>query len=176
MLSISLRPCRDKYRRDMGATASVLSTIHGLSAEDVAKHVCRLGKKFQVYHDTILDNGVNGHVVEQFLQQTGNNGHSQITRFFESLGITNVIHHQAILDHFRTLDHDQTFAHGSPLELESPDVLVHPPQEILGRMFKLQSIHLDPNDIDYAMTKVIKQIGEPKANTVNKDPQFSPVK
>ena len=159
----------------MGATASVLSTIHGLSAEDVARHVCCLGKKFEVYHDTIVDNGVNGHVVEQFLRQTENNGNNRIAHFFESLGITNVIHHQAILDHFRTLDSNHTSAHGgSPLELESPDVLVHPPREILGRMFKLQSIHLDPNDIDYAMSKVIKQIGAPKANVVDKNPQSAP--
>ena len=161
----------------MGAAGSVLSGVHNLSAEDIARHVCRLGKKFEVYHDTIVDNGVNGHVVEQFLQNS--DGQRQIIQFFESLGITNVIHHQAILDHFHTLgdNHNGGIDHDggeSRLELESPDVLVHTPQEILGRMFKLQSIHLDPNDIDHAMSKVIKQIGEPQAYAVDKNPQSVP--
>ena len=157
----------------MGASGSVLSTIHNLSAEDVAKHVCHLGKRFEVYHDGIVDNGVNGHVVEQFLLKAGGEGQEGLTQFFESLGITNSIHQQAILDHFHDLDLTKT-QHGSKLELESPDVLVHPPRDIMDRMFKIQSIHLDPNDIDHAMSKVIMLIGKPTAFAVNKNPQAAP--
>ena len=86
---------------------------------------------------------MNGHIIETFLSCSEHD----TTEFFKSIGINNTVHHQAIIDHFMALAGQSVHA--------AEDTLQRCPREILRDMFKLQSVHLDPDDINTAMNKVM---------------------
>lgn len=167
----------------MGAGASV--SINQQSSEDVGTMIAALGEAYIPYKKIIIDNGVNGELIQSLANE------AELNEMFQSLGITNFVHKKNMGNLLKKKDLPNSDSNNSLAatvtevkltEISSPpqlnsekpssidsnsfkvvDSLTMSPSVIIQSICKIQGIELDPKNIDIGCSK-IKSVVELNAN------------
>ena len=121
----------------------------GASVADVAEHiVTTCGNDYLQYRPRIEEEGIDGNKLAKITQQ-------EIPKIFDRLGITNPKHRESLL---------------VSLVVRNIDIPTHvttTPRKLMGDLFAIQGISLDPSDIEAVVTKITHAIGSGGGDGVN---------
>ena len=155
----------------MGAAGSTI-TIEHLTAENIGDYVANLGEKFQSYRALIIENGVDGTVINSVEQD-------DLKNLMMSIGVQNVAHQTVIISHFKKLkavlgrdnsggtqsgnasahNPDCCQFHPLPNDFEVGSQVTQTPRSIMVKLFEIQGIAVDPTDLEPAVDKIAKAVG-----------------
>ena len=152
-----------------------------LSAQDIGDFVASLGAAFEPYRALIIENGFNGEVLGDITQE------SELNEMLDGIHITNVVHRKLLFKKFTScglLNPAMTTTLSSTVSTpksggQTPhnnshisDHLVQSPRQILGEMFKIQGIRLDPQDIHDACGKIKSASRRSLSSTMRGDYEY----
>jgi len=136
----------------MGSGAS----IGTLSPEDLGKGVANVGTAYEVYRESIISNSVSGDIL---LSMVNNEDENEFKSFVaENLGIANKLHQAVLYKKFVSTLHSAEMVSTSTTNLIFKDTLQRPPKHILGDLFKLQVIQLDPSNVAAAVDEIVTAV------------------
>ena len=136
----------------MGGGAS----IGALSPEDLGKGVANVGKAYEVYQESIASNGISGDIL---LSMVKNEDENEFKSFANDPGITNKLHQTVLFKKYvGTMHNEENGTTSSTNMFDIKDTLQRPPNKIMGDLFKLQVIALDPSNVAAAVDEIATAI------------------
>jgi hypothetical protein len=162
----------------MGAAGSTLS-LESLCAQEIGKLVAALGDKYVPYQQLIIDNGISGEVLASLTDV-------ETKEIIISIGISNAAHQTILVTHFKKLKNGGNGGGGGggggavvapntgcvfhplPTGFRLGESVTKTPRHIMSKLFEIQGIPVDPQNLDPAIDKIVKTVGGGFGNGVDK--------
>ena len=144
----------------MGAAAS----INALSPEELGQGVASLGKAYEAYNQSVVDEGISGEVLFKSVHEDENLFRAFVT---DTLGVNKPHHQTAMYSRYVKflVDGESSKDAGPKMPIfDVRDVVERSPKDILNELFQIQGIPLDPDNVAAAVDKIaaalVASVGE----------------